>query len=127
MSIFSDVTALVGRTPLVKLNRIAGDNAEVVAKLEFYNPANSVKDRIGVAIVDAAEASGQLQPGGTIVEGTSGNTGVGLAIAAAVKGYKTVFVMPDKMSDEKIRLLRAFGAKVVITPTAVEQIGRAHV
>ena len=116
MSIFSDVTALVGRTPLVKLNRIAGDNAEVVAKLEFYNPANSVKDRIGVAIVDAAEASGQLQPGGTIVEGTSGNTGIALAMVGAARGYNVVLTMPETMSLERRALLRAYGAELVLTP-----------
>ncbi|HJE51475.1 MAG TPA: cysteine synthase A [Tessaracoccus flavescens] len=116
MNIFSDVTALVGRTPLVKLNRIAGDNAEVVAKLEFYNPANSVKDRIGVAIVDAAEASGQLQPGGTIVEGTSGNTGIALAMVGAARGYNVVLTMPETMSLERRALLRAYGAELVLTP-----------
>ena len=92
----------------------------VLAKVEFFNPGGRVKDRIGLAMIEAAEREGRLKPGGTIVEATSGNTGVGLAIAAAIKGYKTIFVMPDKMSDEKIRLLRAFGARVVITPTAVE-------
>ena len=91
----------------------------LLAKVEFLNPGGSVKDRIGLAMIDAAEREGQLRPGGTIVEGTSGNTGGGLAIAAAIKGYKTIFVMPDKMSEEKIRLLRAFGARVVITPTDV--------
>src|SRR5206468_7448075 len=90
------------------------------AKLEYLNPGGSVKDRIGPAMIEDAERRGLLRPGGTIVEATSGNTGVGLAIAAALKGYKTIFVMPDKMSEEKIRLLRAFGARVVITPTAVE-------
>ncbi|HMS38004.1 MAG TPA: pyridoxal-phosphate dependent enzyme, partial [Arachnia sp.] len=90
MSIYPDVTAVIGRTPLVKLNRIVGDNATVAAKLEFYNPANSVKDRIGAAIIDAAEASGELQPGGTIVEGTSGNTGIALAMVGAARGYNVV-------------------------------------
>lgn len=116
MNIFSDVTALIGRTPLVKLNRIVGDNATVLAKLEFYNPANSVKDRIGVAIVDAAEASGQLQPGGTIVEGTSGNTGIALAMVGAARGYKVVLTMPETMSLERRALLKAYGAELVLTP-----------
>ncbi|HHT12301.1 MAG TPA: cysteine synthase A, partial [Propionibacterium sp.] len=116
MSIFPDVTALVGRTPLVKLNRVAGDNATVAAKLEFYNPANSVKDRIGVAIVDAAEASGELQPGGTIVEGTSGNTGIALAMVGAARGYNVVLTMPETMSLERRALLRAYGAELVLTP-----------
>ena len=116
MSIFPDVTSLIGRTPLVKLNRIVGDNATVAAKLEFYNPANSVKDRLGVAIVDAAEASGELQPGGTIVEGTSGNTGIALAMVGAARGYKVVLTMPETMSLERRALLRAFGAELVLTP-----------
>ncbi|GAB4197867.1 MAG: cystathionine beta-synthase [Roseiflexaceae bacterium] len=111
----------IGNTPLVRLTKLArGVRPQVLAKVEFLNPGGSVKDRIGIAMIEAAEREGRLKPGGTIVEGTSGNTGVGLAIAAAIKGYKTIFVMPDKMSDEKIRLLRAFGARVVITPTAVE-------
>ena len=116
MSIFPDVTSLIGRTPLVKLNRIVGDNATVAAKLEFYNPANSVKDRLGVAIVDAAEASGELQPGGTIVEGTSGNTGIALAMVGAARGYNVVLTMPETMSLERRALLRAFGAELVLTP-----------
>ncbi len=110
----------IGNTPLVRLHHVArAVRADVVAKLEFLNPGGSVKDRIGIAMIAEAERQGLLAPGGTIVEATSGNTGVGLAIAAAVRGYQTVFVMPDKMSEEKIRLLRAFGARVVITPTAV--------
>lgn len=116
MSIYPDVTALIGRTPLVKLNRIAGDNATVAAKLEFYNPANSVKDRLGVAIVDAAEASGELKPGGTIVEGTSGNTGIALAMVGAARGYNVVLTMPETMSLERRALLKAFGAELVLTP-----------
>src|SRR5919198_6214904 len=111
---------LVGNTPIVRLDRIGRDvRPRLLAKLEFLNPGGSVKDRIGLGMIEAAEREGKLKPGGTIVEPTSGNTGVGLAIAAALKGYKTIFVMPDKMSNEKILLLRAYGAKVVITPTAV--------
>ncbi|AQP45068.1 cysteine synthase A [Tessaracoccus flavus] len=116
MNIFPDITATVGRTPLVKLNRIAGDNATVLAKLESFNPAASVKDRIGVAIIDAAVASGELQPGGTIVEGTSGNTGIALAMVGAARGYKVVLTMPETMSVERRALLRAYGAELVLTP-----------
>ncbi len=116
MTIHDNVTALVGRTPLVRINRLAGQNAQVVAKLEFYNPANSVKDRIGVAMVDAAEASGQLPPGGTIVEATSGNTGIALAMVGAARGYTVVLTMPESMSLERRALLRAFGAELVLTP-----------
>ncbi|OYN95560.1 cysteine synthase A [Enemella evansiae] len=117
MTIFEDVTKLIGRTPLVKLNRVAGDSqANLVAKLEFYNPANSVKDRIGVAMVDAAEASGELKPGGTIVEATSGNTGIALAMVGAARGYKVVLAMPETMSAERKALLRAYGAELVQTP-----------
>ncbi|HEY1016288.1 MAG TPA: cystathionine beta-synthase [Herpetosiphonaceae bacterium] len=111
----------IGNTPLVRLHRVTrGLRPQVLAKVEFTNPGGSVKDRIGIAMIEEAERTGKLKPGGTIVEPTSGNTGAGLAIAAAIRGYKTIFVMPDKMSEEKIRYLRAFGAKVVITPTAVE-------
>jgi cystathionine beta-synthase len=111
----------IGNTPLVRLNKLArGIRPQVVVKVEFLNPGGSVKDRIGIAMIEDAERRGFLKPGGTIVEPTSGNTGMGLAIAAAIKGYKCIFVMPDKMSEEKIRALRAFGARVVITPTAVE-------
>jgi cystathionine beta-synthase len=110
----------VGRTPLVRLHRVAsGIKPTVLAKLEMLNPGGSVKDRIGLRMIEAAERAGQLHPGGTIVEPTSGNTGHGLAIAAAIKGYRCIFVMPDKMSQEKVALLRAYGAEVVITPTAV--------
>ena len=116
MTVYSNVTELIGRTPLVKLNRIAGGNATVIAKLEFYNPANSVKDRIGAAIIEAAEASGDLKPGGTIVEGTSGNTGIALAMVGAAKGYKVVLAMPETMSLERRALLRAYGAELVLTP-----------
>jgi len=115
--IYDDVTQLVGRTPLVRLNRLAeGARAEVVAKLEFYNPSASVKDRIAVAMLDAAEASGELQPGGTVVEATSGNTGIGLAMAGAARGYRVVLTMPETMSLERRALLRAYGAEVVLTP-----------
>ena len=116
MTVYSNVTELIGHTPLVKLNRIAGNNATVAAKLEFYNPANSVKDRIGAAIIEAAEASGELKPGGTIVEGTSGNTGIALAMVGAAKGYTVVLAMPETMSLERRALLRAYGAELVLTP-----------
>jgi len=117
--IYDDATKLIGRTPLVRLNRLAaGLDATVVAKLEFYNPANSVKDRIGVSIIDAAEASGALQPGGTIVEGTSGNTGIALAWVGAARGYNVVLAMPETMSKERRALLRAYGAELVLTPGA---------
>src|SRR6476646_130395 len=112
---------LVGRTPIVRLQTIGRDaGATILAKLEYLNPGGSNKDRIGLAMIEAAEREGKLRPGGTIVEPTSGNTGVGLAIAAASKGYRCIFVMPDKMSQEKISTLRAYGAEVVITPTAVD-------
>jgi cystathionine beta-synthase len=112
---------LVGSTPIVRLDRVSrGVPGTILAKLEYMNPGGSVKDRIGMAMIEAAEREGKLRPGGTIVEPTSGNTGVGLAIAAAKKGYRCIFVMPDKMSQEKIAILRAYGAEVVITPTAVE-------
>jgi cysteine synthase A len=115
--IYDDVTQLVGGTPLVRLNRLTeGLDAQVAVKLEFYNPANSVKDRIGVAIVDAAEKSGALKPGGTIVEGTSGNTGIALAMVGAARGYKVILTMPETMSTERRVMLRAFGAEIVLTP-----------
>ncbi|MBA3020587.1 cysteine synthase A [Propionicimonas sp.] len=117
MSYYADATQLTGRTPLVKINRLYGDSSAIVlAKLEFYNPAHSVKDRIGVAIVDAAEASGALQPGGTIVEGTSGNTGIALAFVGAARGYRVILTMPETMSKERRALLRAYGAELVLTP-----------
>src|SRR5512134_3240894 len=118
---YPTVLELVGDTPIVRLDRIARDvRPRVLAKLEYLNPGGSVKDRIGLAMIEAAERDGLLRPGGTIVEPTSGNTGVGLAIAAASRGYRCIFVMPDKMSQEKISMLRAYGAEVVITPTAVD-------
>jgi cysteine synthase A len=115
--IYADATELIGNTPLVRINKITdGAPATVVAKLEFYNPANSVKDRIGVAIIDAAEASGELKPGGTIVEATSGNTGIALAFVGAARGYNVVLTMPETMSKERKLLLRAFGAELILTP-----------
>src|SRR5579871_5544784 len=118
---YPSVLDLVGSTPIVRLDGISRDvPGTILAKLEFLNPGGSVKDRIGLAMIEAAERDGRLRPGGTIVEPTSGNTGVGLAIAAASKGYRCIFVMPDKMSQEKIAMLRAYGADVVITPTAVD-------
>jgi cystathionine beta-synthase len=119
--IYSNILGAIGNTPIVRLNRVtSGLDAEIYVKLEFMNPGGSIKDRIGYWLIEDAEKRGVLKPGGTIIEGTSGNTGVGLAIAAAIKGYQCIFVLPDKMSDEKIKSLRAFGAKVVVTPTAVE-------
>jgi cysteine synthase A len=117
MPILDDVTQAVGNTPLVRINRIieAPEGTTVAAKLEFYSPASSVKDRIGVAIVDAAEASGQLPPGGTIVEATSGNTGIALAMVGAARGYKVVLAMPESMSKERRALLRGYGAELVLT------------
>lgn len=115
---YDDVLQTIGWTPLIRLNRVTdGARTPVYLKAESFNPGGSVKDRIGVALIEAAERDGLLRPGGTIVEGTSGNTGIGLAVAAAVKGYRCVFTIPDKMSDEKVRLLRAFGAEVIVTPT----------
>ncbi|OAI54664.1 cystathionine beta-synthase [Gaiella sp. SCGC AG-212-M14] len=118
---YPSVLELVGNTPIVRLDSISADvEPRLLAKLEYVNPGGSVKDRIGLAMIEKAEREGKLKPGGTIVEPTSGNTGVGLAIAAAHKGYRCIFVMPDKMSQEKISMLRAYGAEVVICPTAVE-------
>jgi cystathionine beta-synthase len=118
---YPTVIELVGHTPIVRLERLSRDvPGELLAKLEYLNPGGSVKDRIGLAMIEAAEQDGRLRPGGTIVEPTSGNTGVGLAIGAALRGYRCIFVMPDKMSQEKISMLRAYGAEVVITPTAVD-------
>ncbi len=118
--VYDNILGAIGWTPLVRLGRIAHELAcPLYAKLETMNPGGSVKDRVGLYIIEQAEKRGELKPGGTVVEATSGNTGVGLAIASALKGYKTIFVMPDKMSDEKVKLLRSYGARVVITPTAV--------
>jgi cystathionine beta-synthase len=116
-----DILDVIGNTPLVRLNRIAqGVRSTMLAKLEYLNPGGSVKDRIGIAMLEAAEKAGRIKPGGTIIEGTSGNTGMGLALAAAIKGYRCIFTMPDKMSQEKIDALRALGAEVIVTPTEVE-------
>ena len=118
---YSDVISAIGNTPLVRLNSLAeGVSENIYGKLEYLNPAGSVKDRPAVQIIRDMEESGRLQPGGTIVEATSGNTGMGLAMVACVRGYKTVCVMPDKMSEEKMAALRAFGSKVVVCPTNVE-------
>lgn len=114
--VYTNITEAFGKTPLVQLNRVTeGTSAQVLAKLEFYNPAGSVKDRIGIAIVDAAEASGALAPGGTIVEGTSGNTGIALALVGAARGYRVILTMPETMSVERRKLLRAYGAEIVLT------------
>ncbi|MBM7816949.1 cysteine synthase A [Brevibacterium paucivorans] len=119
MNIYANVSEVVGRTPLVKLQKASEETgAEIVGKLEFYNPANSVKDRIGVAMIDAAEKSGELREGGTIVEATSGNTGIALAMVGASHGYRVVLTMPESMSKERRALLRAFGAELVLTPKA---------
>jgi cysteine synthase len=124
MRIFDDVTRVVGGTPLVRLNRITdGAPSVVAAKLEFFNPGGSVKDRIGVAMIEAAEAAGALRPGGTVVEATSGNTGIALAMVGAARGYRVVLTMPESMSRERRGLLRAFGAELVLTPAAEGMAG----
>ena len=120
MKYAENIADLVGNTPLVKLNTVAdGIACTVLAKVEYVNPGGSVKDRIAVRMIDAAEASGALKPGGTIVEPTSGNTGVGLALIAQRRGYKCVFVCPDKVSEDKRNVLKAYGAEVVVTPTSL--------
>src|SRR3954465_3547844 len=120
MQVYESMVDLVGDTPLVRLNSVTRDvPATVLAKVEYLNPGGSVKDRIAVRMIEAAEQSGELKPGGTIVEPTSGNTGVGLAIVAQQRGYQCVFVVPDKVSTDKINVLRAYGAQVEVCPTAV--------
>lgn len=121
MNVYDNITEIVGKTPLVRINRImddAGASANVLAKLEFYNPTASVKDRIGIAMINAAEKAGALKPGGTIVEATSGNTGIALAMVAAARGYRITLTMPESMSVERRALLRGFGAQLVLTPAA---------
>lgn len=118
--IYNNILTQIGNTPLIKLNKVVKNSPhQFLAKIEYFNPAGSVKDRIGLAMIEAAEKRGELKPGGTIVEATAGNTGLGLAIAAAVKGYKCIFVLPEKMSEEKRAMLRAYGARVVMTPMGV--------
>jgi cystathionine beta-synthase len=127
MEIYKTILDVIGNTPLVRLNKVSqGLKPIILAKMENLNPGGSVKDRIGVAMVEQAERKGLLRPGGTIIEPTSGNTGVGLAMVASVKGYKMIFVMPDKMSEEKRAILRAYGAKVVVTPTNVPPESTEH-
>jgi cysteine synthase len=119
MKLYDNITQVVGNTPLVKINRILdGAKAQVYAKLEFYNPSSTVKDRIGIAMIDDAEKSGKLKPGGSIVEATSGNTGVALAMVGAARGYKVILTMPDSVSKERRTLIKAYGAQLVLTPGA---------
>ena len=121
MKICNTILDAIGNTPLVKLNRVTADvPATVLAKIETFNPGNSIKDRMALKMIEDAEKSGKLKPGGTIIEGTSGNTGMGLAIAAIVKGYKCIFTTTDKQSIEKVNALKAFGAEVIVCPTNVE-------
>jgi cysteine synthase A len=124
LKIYDDITQVFGNTPLVRINKIMdGAGAEVLAKLEFYNPTSTVKDRLGIAIIDAAERSGQLKPGDTIVEATSGNTGIAIAMVAAARGYKAILTMPESVSLERRTLLRAFGATLVLTPATEGMTG----
>ena len=117
MKIANSIADLIGNTPIVRLNRLTGeDDAEVYAKLEYMNPGSSVKDRIALSMIEAAEASGELKEGDTIVEATSGNTGIGIAMVAAIKGYRAILIMPDTMSLERRNLLRAYGAELILTP-----------
>jgi cysteine synthase A len=119
MKVYDNITEVFGNTPLVRINKITdGAAGNVFAKLEFYNPSSSIKDRLGIAMIDAAEASGELKPGGTIVEATSGNTGIAVAMVAAARGYKSVMTMPESVSKERRKLIRAYGAELVLTPAA---------
>jgi cysteine synthase A len=119
MKVYNNITEVFGNTPLVRINKITdGAEGNVFAKLEFYNPSSSIKDRLGIAMIDAAEASGELKPGGTIVEATSGNTGIAVAMVAAARGYKSVMTMPESVSKERRKLIRAYGAELVLTPAA---------
>jgi len=136
MKLYDNITQVVGNTPLVKINRILdGAKAQVYAKLEFYNPSSTVKDRIGIAMIDDAEKSGKLKPGGSIVEATSGNTGVALAMVGAARGYKVILTKPDSVSKERRTLIKAYGAQLVLTPGAegmkgavakAEEIGKVY-
>src|SRR5271156_7129308 len=121
MDIKNNILETIGNTPLIRLNKVTRDfPCTVVAKVDYFNPGNSIKDRMAIKMIEVAEKEGKLKPGGTIIEGTSGNTGMGLALVACVKGYKVVFTINDKQSREKIDLLKAFGAEVIVCPTAVE-------
>ncbi len=127
MALYTNITEAYGNTPLVRINRLASGDAEVYAKLEFYNPSSSVKDRLSIAMVDAAESSGVLEPGGLIVEATSGNTGIALAMVAAARGYRVLLTMPETMSQERRTLLRAYGAELVLTPASEGMMGAVEV
>src|ERR1044072_2860817 len=119
--VYDNVLQTIGNTPLIRLNKVTADlPCPVYAKVDFFNPGNSIKDRMAVKMLEVAEQEGKIKPGGTIIEGTSGNTGMGLALAAIIKGYRCIFTMPDKMSQEKIDALRALGAEVIVTPTEGE-------